>query len=234
MSEFENLGVEEQEVAEPADTSVESQEVAEPDGENEKQSADEAFAAMRRARQEAETRAEDAEREIEAMKAQANARAEAMKRIGGNENAEINALAESMGLDPDDIKSILDAEEESVKKDIEIERLRAEVDSINAERAMQEDLLKIQKLNPEIKSLSDLGDSFVNYIKAGLSAEEAYFATEKMKVAAEIKPPAEIGKLNTEPPQKDSFTREEVEAMSEEEIRKNYDKIIKASMKWKG
>ena len=47
------------------------------------------------------------------------------------------------------------------------------------------------------------------------------------------KPPKSMGAVKTATPQKDTFTREEVEAMSSKERVKNYDKIRKSMASWK-
>lgn len=237
MSE-EILGANEPEFAELDDKGAEEQEVAEPEVETEditdKNTPDEAWAEMRRARQDAENRAAEAERELAELKAENNAKAAAMKKIGGSEDAEINALAQSLGLEPEDIMATLEAEQQAASKDLEIERLKAELASINADKEMQKDLISIQKIDPSVKDLNELGDSYGNYIKAGLTAEEAYFACKRQEAATKATPPAEIGKLNNETVKKDSFTEAEVAAMSEDEIRNNYEAIIKASAEWKG
>ena len=223
MSEAQNLGVNEPGVAEPG--VVEG-------GEPHKNTPHEAWAEMRKAREEATKRAEEAERKLAEMQAAQSARDAALKRITGNENAEINALAENLGLDPEDIMATLNAEEESVKKDLEIKRLQAEIDTINATAAMQRDLAKVQEIDPGVKDLGDLGEPFVNYIKAGLSAEDAYYAVKAKEINNRMVPPPVIGKVDNQPPEKEFFTREEVEAMSEEEQRRNYEKIIKSTAKW--
>lgn len=237
MSEVQNIGVNEPVLAEPADDKgVNEPGVAEPDvvegGEPHKNTPHEAWAEMRKAREEANKRADEAERKLAEMQAAQTAREEALKRITGNENAEINALAENMGLDPEDILATLNAEQESVRKDLEIKRLKEQIDTINADAAMKEDLAKVQKIDPNVKDLGDLGEPFVNYIKAGLSAEDAYYAVKAKEINNRMVPPPEIGKVDNQPPEKDFFTREEVAAMSEEEQRRNYEKIINSTAKW--
>ena len=98
---------------------------------------------------------------------------------------------------------------------------------------MKEDLAEIQKLDPSITSCEQLGESYVSYIKAGLSATDAYFAVKSKEAATTPSAPKEIGKVNSEPPEKDFFTKEEVDAMTSEQRYKNADKILASFSKWK-
>lgn len=233
--EFGTTGAEVQEVAEPATTGVEVQEVAEPAGTSQETAnggKTETDAEHLRAREEAEQRAADAERELAELKAANEARAAALQRMGG-ENADINALAESLGADPEDILATLSAEQESAKKDIEIKRLQEEVNSAKAEKAMQGALLEVQAIDPGVKSLYELGDAFIEYIGAGLSVENAYYAVKAKEHDTKVVPPKEIGRVNNEPQKKDFFTEAEVDAMSEEQQRANYETIMASMPKWK-
>ena len=229
--EFENTSVETQEVAEPVE-SVETQEVAEPVQTSEettqggKTAMDSAFAAQRRALQEAERR-------IAEMEAQSRAREEAFRKLTGDNDGYINAIAENLGADPDEVRATFDAENEVAKKDLELEALRKEVESVRADKEMQADLLAIQKIDPNIKSFEELGESFINYKQAGLTAEDAYYAIKAKEINTRAVPATPIGKVNNAPPEKDFFTREEVAAMSEDEQRQHYDKIINSASSWK-
>lgn len=235
MAEDMTLSAETQEVAEPVEvTSEETQEVAEPAVEetieDSKTEQDSAFAEQRRARQAAEQRAIEAERRLAQLEAEQNARAEAIRKISGEENAEITALAERMGLDPEDVMATLTSERESALKDIEIQRLKDEINEVKAERMIQEDLSKVQAIDPNIKSLEELGDSYIEYIKAGLGAEDAYYAVKAREITEKVVPAKAPGKIDNKPVEKDFFTESEVDAMTEEEQAKHYKKI-KASMK---
>ena len=68
---------------------------------------------------------------------------------------------------------------------------------------------------------------------AGLSATDAYFAVKSKEAATTPSAPKEIGKVNSEPPEKDFFTKEEVDAMTSEQRYKNADKILASFSKWK-
>ena len=236
--EMENLSVETQEVAEPVTESVETQEVAEPVAEETttsgKTEVDAAFAEQRRARQEAEKRAAEAERRIAEMEAASKARSEAIMRLTGDENAEVNALADSLGVDPSDVMATLNASQESAKKDLEIQMLREQLDSVRVDSEIQKDLAEIQKIDPSIKSLNDLGETFPEFIKAGLTAEQAYYAIKGKEIANRVVPAKEIGKLqDSKPPEKDFFTEAEVAAMTPQEKYDNAEKIMASLPRWK-
>lgn len=233
--DFGITGAEAQDVAAPATESAEMQEAAEPAGTPQETATGGKTgmdAEYRRAREEAEQRAAEAERELAELKAENEARTAALQRMGG-ENAEINALAESLGADPEDILATVSAEQESAKKDIEIKRLQEEVNSAKAEKAMQGALLEVQAIDPGVKSLYELGDAFIEYIGAGLSVENAYYAVKAKEHDTKVVPPKEIGRVNNEPAKKDFFTEAEVDAMSEEQQRVNYETIMASMPKWK-
>ena len=219
-----------QEVAEPVE-SVETQEVAEPVETSQettrsgKTEADAAFAAQRRALQEAERR-------IAEMEAKQKAQNEALKKLTGSENGYVDTIAENLGVSAEDVLATINAEQEVATKELELEALRKEVNSIRAEKEMQEDLVLLQKIDPDLKAFEDLGESFIKYKSAGLSAEEAYYAIKGKELSTRAIPATPIGTVDNKPPEKDFFTRAEVDAMSEEEQRKNADKILKSAQSW--
>lgn len=236
MSDFnENVGVEEQEVTAPADNGAEEQEVAAPDIEEEviatgeetgRTSADSAFAEMRRAK-------EAAEREAAQLRAEAQARKAALERITGEKNGEFRAIAETFGASIDDVAATIDAERELALKNLEVDSLREQISSIEAEKSMQEDLAQLQKIDPTLKSLDELGESYGNYIGAGMSAEEAYWAVKAKEKATKMQPPKSFGEINKTPAEKTTFTLAEVKAMSPEEQEANYEKIMASMPTWK-
>lgn len=234
--DFENTGAEVQEVAEPATESVEMQEVAEPATEpveqTGKRSADAAFAAQRREIEAANQRAAEAERKLAEMEAANNARGAALKKLTGREDADINALADSIGMSAEDIMATMDAERESAQKDMIIAQLQDEIQSITVDAVMQRDLAMLQQIDPNIKDLNDLGEPFVNYIKAGLSAEDAYYAVKAKEITTKATPPEVIGKVDNKPPEKDFFTEAEVDAMTPSQQKANADKILASMGKW--
>ncbi len=210
MSEYlDNTGVEVQEVAEPAEevvTGAEEQEVAEPVDKS-----DAAFAEMRR--------------EIERLQLDNARKDKALGLYFDGENKEVKAIAHAMGQDPADVQKAFDA-------DAKISRLEETLQSERAERAMEKDLAEIQKLDPNVKSLDDLGETYANYIRAGLSGVEAYAAIKAKENLDTETPPKTIGNLSTAPVKKDYFTSEEVDRMSPSEQLANHEAIMNSMAKW--
>lgn len=237
MSDEMNLGAEVQEFAEPADTGAEVQEFAEPvvdaetepvidDFEESENRSDSAFAEYRR-------RAEKAERELADLRAEQLARQETMRRITGSEDGEFSAIAEAMGIDEADIMATFEAESDAAKKDIQIEELQNLLNEATAEKMMQQDLADIQKLDPSIKDLSELGETFLNLKEKGVDTESAYWAAKAKKNATQMKPPKAPGRVNVSQAEKNFFTEEEVNAMTSEQKYANADKILASLPRWK-
>lgn len=206
---LDNTGVEVQEVAEPAEevvTGAEEQEVAEPADKS-----DAAFAEMRR--------------EIERLQLENARKDKALGLYFDGENKEVKAIAHAMGQDPADVQKAFDA-------DAKISQLEETLQSERAERAMEKDLAEIQKLDPNVKSLDDLGETYANYIRAGLSGVEAYAAIKAKENLNTETPPKTIGNLSTAPVKKDYFTSEEVDRMSPSEQLANHEAIMNSMAKW--
>ena len=214
MSEYlENNGVEEQVLTEPAGEVVEEgQEVVEEidDGEPVSKS-DAAFAAMRR--------------EIKQLKLENARKDKALGLYFDGDNKEIEAIAHAMGQDPADVQKAFDA-------DAKISQLEETLQSERAERAMEKDLAEIQKLDPNVKSLDDLGETYANYIRAGLSGVEAYAAIKAKENLNTETLPKTIGNLSTAQVKKDYFTSEEVDRMSPSEQLANHEAIMNSMAKW--
>lgn len=245
MSDFESTSVETSEVAEPTnETGVEDQEFAEPESEateteeNEdvepeesegKSDADAAFARMRRENEQYLAELEAAREELDELReanAKTEARNEAISKLTGNENGEIAALAEVTGMSEEEIIAEMEAAQESAQKDLKIQQLEERVNSVEAERLMQADLATLQKIDPTLTSLESLGDDYIQYVSAGLEPEAAYWAIKAKETANRATPPKEVGKVSTGPADKDYFTEAEIDAMSPEQQRKHYKKII--------
>lgn len=234
MADFESTSVETSEVAEPTEevTGVEEQETAEPVSEDSEQPTgrteeDAAWARMRREAEQARKDAEAAQRELAELKASTEARETAFSRLTGkDEGAEIAALAEITGMSEDEVAEIYERETESAQKDLLIEQLQERVTNIEAERLMQEDLVKLRNIDPSLKSLEDLGDGYIEYVAAGLSPERAYWAIKAEREANHATPPKEVGRVATGTAEKDYFTDAEIDAMSSEQLTKNWKKIM--------
>ena len=231
MSDFESTSVEMSEVAEPTEeTGVEEQEAAVPASEQSgtgKTDEDAAWARMRREKEDAQSELESVKAELAELQAQNEARESAFSRLTGrDEDAEIAALAEVTGMSEDEIRAEMEAAAESAQKDLKISQLEELVDNIEAERMIQADLEKIRKIDPSVASLEDLGESYAEYIVAGLSPEKAYWAVKAESGANYREPPKPAGTVATGGAEKDYYTDAEIDAMSSEQLTKNWKKVM--------
>lgn len=238
--DFENTALEsveaetEQEVAEPAieeETGSKEQEVADPVSEEEPMQDHETNAAFQRMRQEKEQmryELEEARNELAEIQAQSEARQAAFSRMTGRdgEDVEISALAELTGMSEDEVRAEIEAAQESAQKDLRIQQLENQVNEIDAERMMQADLDTLRKIDPTLKSLNDLGEPYYKYIVAGLSPEDAYWACKAREGANRATPPKPAGKVATGTAEKDYFTDAEIDAMSSDQLKKNWKKVF--------
>lgn len=204
------------EQAEPAEEQEEETEEDIPQG---KRSRDSAFAEMRRAREEAERQNNELQERLEALER-------------AQREAELRSYAESIGLSEDEIEQVVaDAQAEEEKEaeranlEAEIERLSEENLNFQVDRMMEQDLHDIQAIDPSIKSLDDLGEDFGNFVAAGLSGVDAYYAVMSKRERNQIKPAPKIGKANQASVPRDFYTSEELDALSQEEILANWDKV---------
>ena len=187
-------------------TEVETVEVTEPQElPQDKKSADSAFAEMRRQNEEMQ------------------------KRIAEYEYAEkiakIEELAELEGVSPIDLLNALAEEEELENKNSEFERLREENVNLLVEKAMQNDLAEIQKIDPEIKSLNDLPESFLRYKALGATGVEAYVASKSLNELTSTNPAVPPGAVGTGNIERDYYTSNELDNLSFEEFKANKDKV---------
>ena len=239
---FEEIGAE---VAEPAEqpdveeTGAEEQEPAEPVSEEEetteegKTPQDAAFAELRRQK-------EAAEKELADFKAQ-QAREAALKAAEDSAIAEMSGyddvaylIAEASGKSIEEVNADIEAERERAELRHDNEMLRDQLAEVRADKLMAEDLAEIQKFDPSVKSLADLGESWEAYrLGAGLTAQQAYFAAQAEKEATQIKPAKPIGQVNPSPIESDYYSEAEVEAMTSEEKTQNWEKIMASLPHWK-
>jgi predicted RNase H-like nuclease (RuvC/YqgF family) len=228
MSDFDGTSVETTEVADPSiETGVEEQEVANPvSEESAKSDSDAAFARMRRESQQYQEELNAARAELEELKAQSEARNQAFNRLTGSEDGEIAALAEVTGMSEDEIRAEMEAAQESAQKDLKIDQLEQKLQDIEVRNMMQSDLTKIQSVDPSVKSLEDLGEGYVDYIAAGLDPVKAYWAIKAEEGANHRQPPKAMGKVATGTAEKDYFTDAEIDAMSSDQLTKNWKQIM--------
>lgn len=226
LDEFEGgggaIGAEETGAAEPSETDetigAEEPEVAEQG--TGKTDADARFAEMRR--------------ENEQLKALNSQLEDALGNFfdGDTDQKVVAANALAQGKTEQEIREEIEAENKLNSLNQENENLRSQLLDIETKTQMEHDLQTIQQIDPSIKSLDDVGKDFLDYIASGLDATQAYYATKAKEAAEKPKPPEEVGKVNQSSAPKDYYTREEVQAMSQEEVHKNYDTIRKSMSRW--
>lgn len=224
-SVVETVGAEVSETAEPTvEVGAEVQEVAEPV----KSPSDAAFAEMRRAREAAEA----------ALKAKESENARLMEGLGlffdgkTADDKYAQALAYQQNRSLEEVQKELAEKTRVDSLSMENQELKKQLQDIHIEKAMADDLRFIQTLDPTIKSLDELGPTFLELIAKGCDAETAYYGSQAKKAKEKITPPEPPGQVNTVPHEKEFFTRDEVSNMSQAEVRKNYDKIRASMQKW--
>lgn len=208
-----------QEVADPEDEALESEEmqdVADPDysedsdeGTDDGRTAqDAAFAEMRRTNQ-------ALERANKQMR-------EALSRYFEGETDEelsINALAYAEQRDPDEYREEYERYEEYERIQAENEDLKEQLLSAQVDKMMREDLASIREINPDVKSLDELGESFIRMrLDGGLSVKEAYYACKAMELKEKVLAPDVIGKVSDTKAERDYYTSEEIDNLTDEEL----------------
>ena len=231
MDENYNESAEIQEVAEPETDALESeetQEVAEtaPDTEisesteqptHQRSDADAAFAEMRRQNQ--------------ALENEKRQMMEALQRYFDGESVEdlvINANAYAEQRDPEDYRQ--DYERDREYEDLKARYASLEDELLNAQvdRLMQEGLREVQAIDPNVKSLDDLGESFARLIANGVPTKEAYYASKAMELKEKILAPDVIGRVSDTKAERDYYTSEELDNLTDEEMDANWDKVMRS------
>lgn len=198
--------VEETETEEPEVTEPEEPEL--PEG---KKSADTAFAEMRRRNAELES-------ELEEFR-QAQEEQDMLDR-----QSEIEALAEELGIDAEELQNAVEEQERIEAIQAENEQLRAREANRDIEQMMKDDLAEIQAIDPSIKSFDDL-PGYNTYVQGGVRGAKAYFAIMAENELTKPKPAKAPGQVNKTPTEKDYYTSEEIDQMSVEEIQANLEKV---------
>ena len=125
-----------------------------------------------------------------------------------------------------------DERERAINEELEYYRNK------EVERMMSEDLKRIQKIDPTVKSLDELGERFSNLITAKVDAVDAFNAIRQSDSSNKKSPPPEIGKVNaSDKGDKTFYSEAEVDAMiaSNSKDLDNPDilaKIRKSMTKW--
>lgn len=210
-------GAEAPEVAEPVvEEGAEETEPAEPS------KSDAAFAEMRRRAEEAERRAAEAEQKNREYD-------DALGLFFQGENKAAQARAYHDDLPLEQVIADMNEARESNNLKGQLEKVQQERDALLFENLKAQDMRELEKAGYHVDKLEDLGDEYFAFRGMGISAVQAYEGIQMKKGT----PPKSLGKVQTSPPKKDYFTRDEVEAMSSSERIKNYDKIRASMGKWK-
>lgn len=232
--EFENTPVEETTEAATEEEVAEPLEESQMEGSNETELAEQSSefvaepqdSSTNKAFQEMRRKNKELEEQLASLKAESEARATAFSRIAGEDADDISVLAEATGMSADEIAREFNSAKEKYELEAKNKALEEELLAIHADKAMAEDLATIRRIDPKIESLDELGEQYINYIKAGLNAEDAYWAVKAKDSAYRAKPAPEVGVMNTAPPEKEYFTDAEIEAMSPDELSKNWKKVL--------
>lgn len=197
------------------ESDVEEEPVDVPEG---KKSSDRAFAEMRRANE-----------SLQSENAELRERIEALEKA--TKQAQLIETATQMGLSDAEIQQVIaDAEAEEMaereRTDMraEIERLTEQVLNAEVEKAMQEDLASIQAIDPSIKSITDLPEDFFTY-RAVMPGLDAYFATKAKEQQTKFEGARELGKANSAPVDRDYYTSEELDNLTDKEMEANWEKV---------
>ena len=233
-------GEEVQEAADPAvqdaepERAEETQEAVNPEPEVEYESdetegnsdsADRAFAQMRR-------QVEELERENAKLSKQVERQDSALGLYVEGEDKTAAAIAQATGLSLEEVKSTIAEQDELEELRERAERSEAELEDLQIEQRMASDLEELKQIDPDIE-FEDLPDNFFDLIGAGVDATTAYYASKKANEVTQTEPMQAPGEVATGGETKTYYTQDEVSKMTPEQIRANM-KVIDASMKhWK-
>lgn len=206
-----------QDVAEPATETEDSYESYEEQPTHQKTDADAAFAEMRRQNQ--------------ALQQEHDLMMQALSRYFEGDSVEdlvINANAYAEQRDPEDYR-------QDFERDREFEDLRARNEELEAlllnsevDRLMREGLREVQTIDPNVKSLDELGSTFTNLIANGLPTKQAYYAAKAMELNEKILAPDAIGRVSDTKAERDYYTSEELDNLTDEEMDANWDKVMRS------
>lgn len=147
---------------------------------------------------------------------------------------QVAQMAEKSGISVQEQQEIIrKAALESPEYQAEVRR-RKELERLVDEQTFERDLQSIKAFNPKetAKSIEELGPTFVRARAMGVDTVTAYEIARNEKQRLNPAPPS-MGDLNgSAPAQSEYFTREQVSAMSQSEVSKNYDRIRKSMTKW--
>ena len=206
-------GAEEQEVAEPVEAEHSEEEVEDgvfvedEDDESGRTEADAAFAEQRRT--------------IEALQRENQMLIDSMSRYFDGETAEelsINANAYAEERDPDEYREEWERNQEYERAVEENEMLKEQLLAAEVDRRMDEALRELQEIDPNIKSLDDLGETFLQLVSAGASTKAAYYGSLAERQGEAVLAPDPIGRVADNRIERDYFTSEELDNLTDEDL----------------
>ena len=220
-----NESAETQEVAEPETEALESEETQEV-AETAPETDDSTEATEQPTRQKNDSDAAFAE-----MRRQNKQMMEALSRYFDGDSVEdlvINANAYAEQRDPEDYRQ--DYERNREFEDLKARNAELEEQLLDAEvdRLMREGLRDVQAIDPNVKSLDDLGDTFTHLIANGIPTKEAYYAAKAMELKEKVLAPDAIGRVSDTKAERDYYTSEELDNLTDEEMDANWDKVMRS------
>lgn len=160
------------------------------------------------------------------------------------QNAAIAAQAQKAGVEPEAAQRLVDSMRDTIRQtDPEFRRMVEETQAARRQQAeaMQQrvfaqDLAAIRKIYPDekAKSVTELGDEYMAMMATGqVDAVSAYEAVRAKRQRTAPKPPS-TGKIRSGAAGQGAYyTREQVNAMSDEQIEEHFDDIRRSMAMWK-
>ncbi len=156
------------------------------------------------------------------------------------QSAAIRARAQAAGVEPEKAQQIVEGMRDTLREtDPEYQRLRAEAEAARNERfarTFERDLAAIKKAYPDekAKNVAELGPEFMAIMASGqVSAVAAYEAVRAQHNRMAPKPPS-TGAIGGTAGRKDGYyTRDEVAAMSRQQVHEHFEDIQKSMRQWK-
>lgn len=199
------------------------------------------YAKQRKEAEEARAEAERVKRQIERLKT-------ALSKYdyqGDPEDIADTLEAQKQSMTVEELRAQREAEAMRVRElamnDPEIRKIKEERDTfyqMQLEQIRKGDLEKVKKAFPEVsaKDVSDLGEQFATLRANGIDPVVAYAAIKQAEGANKPKAPPSIGGINeTSSREKDYYTPQEVDALSEKDLNnpKIWEIVRKSMTKWK-
>ena len=209
--------------------SAEIQEVAEPDEADYSENAQDEYETHERT--EADARFAEMRRQNQQLERDAQMMRDALSRYFEGETAEelsINANAYAEERDPDEYRQEWEREQDYERAIRENEELRDRMLEMEIDKRMEEGLREVKEIDPNVKSLDELGESFIHMIAAGLTTKEAYYATLAMRNNEKVFAPDPIGRVSDNRVERDYYTSEELDNLTDEELDANWDKVMRS------